>query len=155
MQILNQFFPKKIHYIVVYVCQVFINLQDHLHFFLHFVFSFMGQLFMDDPISVPFHRAILSCVISVPIPRRILNPFLLLSFLAHILFFCSLLFCLFFYLMIPYSFRHTFFSLLYIRSQDTLSPSHILFTSASQYSSLYLQILSLDDFIMSVSSPTF
>ena len=31
--------------------QVFINLQYHLHFFLHFVFSFMGKLFMDDPIS--------------------------------------------------------------------------------------------------------
>ena len=33
------------------MCQVFINLQIHLHFFLHFDFSFMGQLFMDDPIS--------------------------------------------------------------------------------------------------------
>ena len=34
------------------VCQVFINLQDHLHFSLHFVFSFMGQLFMDDPVTL-------------------------------------------------------------------------------------------------------
>ena len=34
------------------MCQVFINLQYHLHFFLHFVFSFMGQLFLDDPISI-------------------------------------------------------------------------------------------------------
>ena len=31
--------------------QVFLFLQDHLHFFLYFFFSFMGQLFMDDPIS--------------------------------------------------------------------------------------------------------
>ena len=37
--------------LLLYVSQVFINLQDHLHYFVHFVFSFMGQLFMDDPIS--------------------------------------------------------------------------------------------------------
>ena len=52
MQILNQFFAKRFTILLLYVCQVFINLQDHLNFFLHFVFSFMGQLFMDDPISL-------------------------------------------------------------------------------------------------------
>ena len=50
MQILNQFFAKRFTILLLSVCQVFINLQDHLHFFLHFVFSFMAQLFMDDPI---------------------------------------------------------------------------------------------------------
>ena len=45
------FLAKKFTILLLYVCQVFINVQDHLHFFLHFVFSFMGQLFMDDPIS--------------------------------------------------------------------------------------------------------
>ena len=54
MQISNQFFRKKFHYTILslYVCQVFSNVRDHLHFFLHFVFSFMGELFMDDPISL-------------------------------------------------------------------------------------------------------
>ena len=45
------FFAKRFTILLLYVCQVFINLQDHLHFFLYFVSSFMGQLFMDDPIS--------------------------------------------------------------------------------------------------------
>ena len=46
-------FAKRFTILLLYVCQIFSNLQDHLHFFLHFVFSFMGQLFMDDPISTP------------------------------------------------------------------------------------------------------
>ena len=32
--------------------QVFIFLQDHLHFFLHFFFTFMEHFFLDDPIFV-------------------------------------------------------------------------------------------------------
>ena len=50
MQIWINFFAKRFTILLLYVWQVFINLHDHLHFFLHFVFSFMGQLFMDDPI---------------------------------------------------------------------------------------------------------
>ena len=36
--------------LLLYMYQVFIFLQDHLHFFLHFFFTFMEQLFLDDPI---------------------------------------------------------------------------------------------------------
>ena len=56
MQILNHFFAKRFTIFLLYVCQVFINLQDHLHFFSHFVFSFMGQLFMDDPITSWYYQ---------------------------------------------------------------------------------------------------
>ena len=45
------FLEKRITILLLHRYQVFIILQDHLHFFMHFVFSFMGQLFMDDPIS--------------------------------------------------------------------------------------------------------
>ena len=55
MQIFYKFFAKRFTILLLYVCQVSINLQDHLHFFLHFVFSFMEQLFMDDPISYLKH----------------------------------------------------------------------------------------------------
>ena len=33
-----------------YMYKDFIFLQDHLYFFLHFFFTFMEQLFLDDPI---------------------------------------------------------------------------------------------------------
>ena len=45
------FFAKRNTILLLYVYQVFIFLQDHLHFFLHFFFTFMEQLFLDDPIS--------------------------------------------------------------------------------------------------------
>ena len=45
------FFAKINTILLLYVYQVFIFLQDHLHFFLHFFFTFMEQLFLDDPIS--------------------------------------------------------------------------------------------------------
>ena len=44
------FFAKRITILLLYMYQVFIFLQDHLHFFLHFFFTFMEQFFLDDPI---------------------------------------------------------------------------------------------------------
>ena len=38
-------FAKTITLLLLYMCQVFIFVKDHLHFFLHFFFSFMGQCF--------------------------------------------------------------------------------------------------------------
>jgi len=53
MQILNQFFRKKIHYIVVISVPSFHQpARSSLFFLAFFFFSFMGQLFMDDPISL-------------------------------------------------------------------------------------------------------
>ena len=45
------FFAKRNTILLLYMYQVFIFLQDHLHFFLRFFFTFMEQLFLDDPIS--------------------------------------------------------------------------------------------------------
>ena len=45
------FFAKRNTILLLYVYQVFIFLQDHLHLFLHFFFTFMEQLFFDDPMS--------------------------------------------------------------------------------------------------------
>ena len=39
------FFAERFTILLLYMCQVFINLQDHLHFFLHFVFQFYGTTF--------------------------------------------------------------------------------------------------------------
>ena len=39
------FFVKRNTILLLYMYQVFIFLQDHLHFFLHFFFTFMEQLF--------------------------------------------------------------------------------------------------------------
>ena len=33
------------------LCQVFSSLQGHLHFFVHFFFTFMGQFFLGHPIQ--------------------------------------------------------------------------------------------------------
>jgi len=44
------FFAKRNTILLLYVYQVFIFLQDHLYFFLHFFFTLMEQLFLDDPI---------------------------------------------------------------------------------------------------------
>ena len=44
------FFAKRNTILLSYMYQVFIFLQDHLHFFLYFFFTFMEQLFLDDPI---------------------------------------------------------------------------------------------------------
>ena len=49
-------FRKKIHHIVVIGMPSFHQPLDHLHFFLDFVFSFMGQLFLDDPIYMLLAR---------------------------------------------------------------------------------------------------
>ena len=43
------FFTKR-NTILLYINQVFIFLQDHLHFFLHLFFTLTEQLFLDDPI---------------------------------------------------------------------------------------------------------
>ena len=43
------FFAKRITIMLLNTCQVFIFVQDHLHFFLHFVFSFMEHLFYECP----------------------------------------------------------------------------------------------------------
>ena len=45
------FFVKRNTLLLLFKYKVFIFLQDHLHFFLHFFFTFMEQLFLDDPIS--------------------------------------------------------------------------------------------------------
>ena len=46
-----QIFCKKIHYIVVMSVPSFYQPARSFSFFLHFVFRFMGQLFMDNPTS--------------------------------------------------------------------------------------------------------
>ena len=48
------FFAKRNTILLLYMYQVFISLQDHLHFFLHFFFTFMEQFFLDDPIYISF-----------------------------------------------------------------------------------------------------
>ena len=45
------FLAKRNTILLLYMYQVFIFLQDHLNSFLHFFFTFMQQLFLDDPIS--------------------------------------------------------------------------------------------------------
>ena len=37
---------------MLYLCQIFILLLGHLHFFVHFFFSFMENLFMEHPIPL-------------------------------------------------------------------------------------------------------
>ena len=54
MQILNQFFCKKIHYIVVICVPSFHQPARSSSFFLAFLFTFRGHFFMNDPISKPF-----------------------------------------------------------------------------------------------------
>ena len=44
------FFTKRNTILLSYMYQVFIFLQDHLHFFLHFSSRFMGNFFVNDPI---------------------------------------------------------------------------------------------------------
>ena len=46
------FFAKWIIVLVLCMCYVFIFLQDHHNFFLHFVLSFMGHFFINDPIHL-------------------------------------------------------------------------------------------------------
>ena len=64
------FFAKRNTILLLYMYQVFIFLQDHLHFFLHFFFTFMEQLFLDDPISTIGSPLPASQAPSVSAPKR-------------------------------------------------------------------------------------
>ena len=46
------FFAKRITILLLYMYQVFIFLPGHLHFFMHFFFTFMEHLFMDHHSSI-------------------------------------------------------------------------------------------------------
>ena len=52
------FFVKKFTMMLLYMYQVFSSLRSHLHFFVHFFFSFMEYFFFGHPISCQFRTLI-------------------------------------------------------------------------------------------------